>query len=190
MRIVGGEMRGRRLFGPRSEGVRPTSDRVREAIFDLLQPGPLSGQALDLFAGTGALGIEALSRGCRRAVFVECAPAAAAVIRRNLEACRLLERARLVRADAARYLAGPDPEKPFELVFLDPPYRVGLARSSLAALAAGEWVAPGGRAVLEAEQEAELPEREGALVLQKRRRYGDTAVWVYSRTEEGTTASG
>ncbi|NMB76709.1 MAG: 16S rRNA (guanine(966)-N(2))-methyltransferase RsmD [Myxococcales bacterium] len=184
MRIVGGELRGRRLFGPKASDVRPTSDRVREAIFDLLGPGPLSGRVLDLFAGTGALGIEALSRGCERAVFVESAPAAAAVIRRNLETCRLLDRARIARADVARFLSGTDPDRPFALILLDPPYRQGLAQEALSAITSGEWVAPAGVVVAEAEKGAALPERVGGLGLAKHKIYGDTAVFIYRREGE------
>lgn len=184
MRIVGGELRGRRLFGPRASGVRPTSDRVRESIFDLLGPGPLAGSVLDLFAGTGALGIEALSRGCERAVFVENAGPAIAVIRRNLEACHLAARARIARVDVSRFLAGTDPEKPFALILLDPPYRQGLAQEALSAITSGDWLAPEGVVVAEAEKGAALPEQAGGLCLSKHRVYGDTAVWVYRRTDE------
>jgi 16S rRNA (guanine966-N2)-methyltransferase len=181
MRVVGGELRGRKLKAPEGRAIRPTSDRTRESIFDLLGPGPCGERALDLFAGTGALGIEAVSRGAKIAVFVEQDRAALALIRANLALCGIAAACRLEAREVLRHLALPDRDAPYDLVLLDPPYRQGLAASALALLGAAEWVAPGGVVVAEVERELALPEAIGSLSLFKNRRYGDTAVWLYLR---------
>ncbi len=152
MRIVAGAFRGRPLVAPKGHSVRPTADRVRQAIFDVLAHAPwapdLEGaRVVDLFAGSGALGIEALSRGAAFALFVERDPTAAAAIRANLEALGLEGRGRIERRDAA--LLGPCPVAPFDLAFLDPPYGKDLAAPALAQLAEGGWLASEAVAVAE-----------------------------------------
>ena len=148
LRVTGGEFGGRRLRAP-ARGVRPTGDRVRESLFARL--GDLEGaRVLDLFAGSGSLGVEALSRGAARVVFVEQAPSAVAVLRANVEALGVGERARVVRSDALRALrrlAGDEPG--FDLVLVDPPYETDLAGRALAALSEGALVAPHGTLVVE-----------------------------------------
>lgn len=152
MRVVGGDLRGRPLAGPRSDAIRPTSDRLRETLFDILVHAfgnPLPGaRVLDLFAGTGALGIEALSRGAAFALFVEEAVEARGIIRRNLDGLGLTGRGRIYRRDATR-LGGAGTLPPFQLVFADPPYGHGLGERALAAAVAGGWLAPGALAILE-----------------------------------------
>ncbi|WP_299816919.1 16S rRNA (guanine(966)-N(2))-methyltransferase RsmD [uncultured Jannaschia sp.] len=175
MRIVGGRWRGRRLAsvgkGDAAAHLRPTTDRVRESIFNLLVNGgyadAFDGAAvLDVFAGTGALGLEALSRGAARATFVERGRAALALLRENVA---LLEaEARIVARDARR----PGPGTPHDLVFLDPPYGQGLGEAAMAALRAGGWIAPEALVVWE---EGRPPVVEGLAVLDQRR-YGDTIV--------------
>lgn len=149
MRVISGIAKGRRLRAPAGLRVRPTADRVRQTIFDML--GTTEGdRVLDLFAGSGSLGIEALSRGAAAAVFVESDASAIAAIRSNLESTGLAEAADVVRAPVDRYLGGTVSQG-FDLVFLDPPYERGLgfAAGTLTTLAAGGWVAPGGMVVLE-----------------------------------------
>ena len=147
MRIVAGRHRGRRIESPPGLAVRPTSDRARGALFDILAHGrftadgasPLPGaRVLDAFAGTGALGLEALSRGAAHATFLEAAPAAIRSIRTNLERCGEAERAAVLRADATD---PPPAAAPCALAFLDPPYGQGLAAPALAALSARGWLA-------------------------------------------------
>ena len=154
MRIVGGRHRGRRLGAPPGEAVRPTSDRAREALFNILSHGdfaaagsPFFGKGvLDAFAGTGALGLEALSRGAREAAFIEDNRAALAALRRNIDMLDEDEHAHVVRGDATR-----PPRALFRcaVAFLDPPYGSGLAATALAALDAAGWLAPGAVAVVE-----------------------------------------
>jgi 16S rRNA (guanine966-N2)-methyltransferase len=154
MRIVAGRHRGRRLLAPPGETVRPTSDRAREALFNILSHGKLAAAGvpfvekavLDAFAGTGALGLEALSRGAAEAVFIEQDREALAILRQNVEALGEGARARVVLGDATR---PPRATSACAVVFLDPPYRSGFAGPALAALAAAGWLAPDALAVAE-----------------------------------------
>ena len=180
MRIVGGARRGLRLAevgtGDEAARLRPTSDRVREAIFNLLQnsprPDPVPGaRVLDLFAGTGALGLEALSRGAERVTFVEDGAPARALIRRNIELCQAMSVTDLYRRDATGM--GQNRGRPFSLVFLDPPYGRSLGEKALASSAAGGWLAPG--AIVVWEENAPMAPPDGFTLLDQRR-YGDT--WI------------
>jgi 16S rRNA (guanine(966)-N(2))-methyltransferase RsmD len=183
MRVVGGDARGRRLKSPPSKRIRPTSDRIREAIFDLLGPPgegqAYSGSVLDLFAGTGALGIEALSRGFNNAVFVESDRVALGLIRENLARCGYEGRCRVEAQDVFEFLKVLDAAAPFELVLLDPPYGQQLVAKALQRLSQSSWVKAGGRIVCEGERDLELGEQAGSFVRAKHKRYGDTSVHVY-----------
>ncbi len=182
MRIVGGKFRGLTLAlvgqGDEAARLRPTSDRVREAIFNLLLNGgygdPVTGaRVLDLFAGTGALGLEALSRGAARVTFVEDGAAGRALIRQNIEKLRAMGVTDVYRRDATQL--GANRGAPFGLIFLDPPYGHGLGEAALASALAGNWIAPGALVVWE-EGAAPLP--PAALRLLDQRRYGDTLVTI------------
>ncbi|WP_270939140.1 16S rRNA (guanine(966)-N(2))-methyltransferase RsmD [Falsiroseomonas oryzae] len=153
LRIVAGRHRGRRLLAPEGATTRPTAERVRQALFDMLWHAPWAGReavegarVLDAFAGTGALGLEALSRGATYATFIEQDRAALAALRRNIEALREQPATRVIPGDATR---PPRAEAPCSLLFLDPPYAKDLVPRALAALAAGGWVAPGALVVAE-----------------------------------------
>ena len=152
MRIVAGEFRGRALATPAGAAIRPTADRLRQTIFDILVhrfANPIAGaRVLDLFAGTGAMGIEALSRGAAYALFVEDSVEGRGLIRRNIEALGLTGRTRIFRRDATR-LGPTGTVSPFGIVFADPPYRKGLGERALAAALAGNWLLPGAIIVLE-----------------------------------------
>jgi 16S rRNA (guanine966-N2)-methyltransferase len=166
LRIIGGQWRGRKVSFPDVEGLRPSPDRVRETLFNWLQPVIEGARCLDLFSGSGALGLEALSRGARRAVLVDRDARTAASLREQI-ALLNAQGAQLVQADALSFLAGT-PE-PFDVVFLDPPYRNGLLAPCCARLTQG-WLAPGARIYLEAETDLEplpLPE-EWTLLRSKR----------------------
>ena len=146
MRIIAGRHRGRQLVAPPGEATRPTADRVRQALFDMLWHAPWAGRdaiegarVLDAFAGTGALGLEALSRGAAHATFLENDRAALAVLRGNIAACREEARCTVLAADATR---PPRADAPCALAFLDPPYRAGLLDTALAALSGAGWIAP------------------------------------------------
>jgi len=179
MRVAGGEARGRRLKAPQSDRIRPTSDRTREAIFDLLGPESPRGNVLDLFAGTGALGVEALSRGYPTAVFVERDRVARGLIRENLARCGYEGRSRVEGKDVFRFLQVLDAAAPFALVLLDPPYNRQLVQKTLGLLAGSGWVTDDGWVVCEGERDLKLPERVEAFERVKHKRYGDTSVHVY-----------
>jgi 16S rRNA (guanine966-N2)-methyltransferase len=178
MRIVGGALRGRGLAGPRSDAIRPTSDRLREAMFNVLSHAyddPVEGaRVLDLFAGTGALACEALSRGAAFALLVDEGAEARGVIRQNLDTLGLGGVTRLFRRDATRLGAAP-PGEPFDLVFCDPPYGRDLAPKALAAARDGGWLTNGALAVVEEAASAALAAPDGFAELE-RRSYGDTQV--------------
>jgi 16S rRNA (guanine966-N2)-methyltransferase len=183
MRIVGGRLRGRVLNETASRAIRPTSERLRESIFDILAhryPDLLEGaRVVDLFAGSGALGFEALSRGARFALFVDDGAEARALLRGNVEAFGLGGVTRIWRADAAKLGKAPA-GAPFTLAFLDPPYGKGLAGPALAALAIGGWLAEGALCVVEEAAKAEVSAPEGFGV-EDERTYGDTKVMFLRR---------
>jgi 16S rRNA (guanine966-N2)-methyltransferase len=179
MRIVGGRLRGRTLITPAHEGLRPTSDRVRQASFNILAHGiadfELEGAAvLDLFAGTGALGLEALSRGARSCLFVEENAEARALIRRNVEALGLTGFTRIFRRSAVD-LGPASARDRSTLAFLDPPYGKGLAERALISAAEGGWLNSGAVAVIEERKGTHLVLPRGFLELD-RRAWGDTEV--------------
>lgn len=184
MRIVGGEFRGRPLKGPSSMAVRPTSDRLRESLFNILAHGyepPLEGaRVIDLFAGTGALGLEALSRGARFALFVDDGAEARALLRANVETLGVAGRTKIFRRDAAKLGAMP-PGEPYTLAFLDPPYGRDLAPRALESLRDGGWLAPGALVVVEEEAGAVL-EAPSGYAAAERRAYGDTQLVFLRRT--------
>jgi 16S rRNA (guanine966-N2)-methyltransferase len=178
MRIVGGRLRGRALNAPDSRAIRPTSERLRESIFDILAhryTQILEGaRVVDLFAGSGALGFEALSRGASFALFVDDGAEARALLRGNVEALSLGGVTRIWRADATKLGKAPA-GAPFTLVFLDPPYGKRLAEPALIALAAGGWLAAGAICVVEEAARAEVVAPEG-FVGDDERTYGDTKI--------------
>jgi 16S rRNA (guanine966-N2)-methyltransferase len=179
MRVVAGRFRGRALSAPDDMRIRPTSDRVRESLFNVLTHGmgefTLDGaRVIDLFAGTGALGIEAVSRGAAYCLFVEDAPEARALIRTNVEALGLTGETRIFRRDATD-LGPAGNMQPYDLAFLDPPYGKGLGERALAGLAGGGWLSPGAIALLEERAGAEI-EIPAAFELLDTRRYGDTEI--------------
>ena len=187
MRIVGGQHRGLTLAsvgkGDAAAHLRPTSDRVREALFNVLMGGrygdPITGaRVLDLFAGTGALGLEALSRGAAHATFVDDGRVAQRLIRENIGKARREADTRLIPRPAARLGEGP----PCGLIFLDPPYGKGLGAPALAAATAGGWVAPGALVIWEEAQPMEAPP---GFDLAEHRRYGDTHVTLLTAALSG-----
>ena len=184
MRIVGGEFRGRTLLTPVDERIRPTADRVRQTVFDILAHAygdPVRGaRVLDLFAGTGALGLEAISRGAATVLFVEDGAEARGLIRGNVEAFGLTGRTRVFRRDATR-LGDAGTVPPFNLAFADPPYGSGLGEKALAAAVAGNWLADDALVVLEEAAGTDVVPVAGLELLESRR-IGDTQVVFLRRT--------
>lgn len=186
MRIIGGSRRGLKLVevgeGDAAAHLRPTSDRVREAIFNLLvnaHGNPVAGaRVLDLFAGTGALGLEALSRGAAEVTFVDDGAKSLALIRANIAKMRAEGETRAIRQDVLRL--GANPGAPYGLVFLDPPYGKGLGEQALAAARKGGWLAPGAMVVWEEGGAVVLPD---GLTQVDQRKYGDTVVTLLKVVE-------
>lgn len=175
-RIVAGSAKGRRLAVPEGQGTRPTSEKVRAAVFNVLGQFFDGGAVLDLYAGTGALALEAISRGCARATCVEADRGAVELLRRNAEGLGFADRVE-VRHGRVEALAGRLPAG-FALAFVDPPYAEGPAQGLEAA---GPLLLPGGRAVAEHDARWAAPARVGPLALQETRRYGSTGISIYVR---------
>lgn len=185
MRVIGGECKGRRLFPVKGLSTRPTSDKVREAVFDILQGRLPCKKALDLFAGTGAMGIEALSRGAGQASFVDSDGPAVAVIHKNLDACALTGRARVMKKDvrsALRTLARHG--ESFDLIFIDPPYASSLSAEVLKEIDGAGVLAPGGIIVSECSTRTPISASElKNIELVDERSYGDTVVRFYEEKD-------
>ena len=181
MRIVGGEFKGRSLATPKSHDIRPTTDRTRESLFNILShsyPEALDGsRVLDCFAGTGAVGLEALSRGASTALFVETSVEGRGLLRTNIETMGLQGRAKIFRRDATS-LGPAGNVEPFDFLFADPPYGQGLGEKALAAAASGGWLVDGALAILEERANVE-PDVDPSFAPLAMREFGDTKMHFY-----------
>ena len=175
MRVISGKARGVVLKTPEGLQTRPTADRVKEALFSIIQFDLPGAVVLDLFGGTGQLGIEAISRGARRCVFVDSSRQSVNIVRENLEHCRLSDRARVLQSDALAYLAGCG-EK-FDIALLDPPYYAGLLEKILPALSGKMNV--GGVIICETASDISLPEEAGDFTKRREYRYGRVVLTLY-----------
>ncbi|MCD7741855.1 MAG: 16S rRNA (guanine(966)-N(2))-methyltransferase RsmD [Ruminococcus sp.] len=180
MRVITGSARGRKLKTLDSLEIRPTPDMVKEAIFSIVQFDLPTASVLDLFAGSGQLGIESLSRGAGHCVFVDKNPAAIAVIKENLNTCKLASNARVLNMDSIEYLKVA--KSGLDIALLDPPYRNGLLEKALPLL--GSKLNDGAFVICEHERELELNDEYPQLYLHKRYRYGKVAVTVYKKADE------
>lgn len=177
LRINSGKLKGRRLETLRGSAVRPTADRVREALFNILGSKPVGATVLDLFCGSGALGVEAISRGARQAVFVDNNIAVLAMLRKNLARCGLDSGTRVVGCDIAADLTlAAKPGITFDLIFMDPPYRGGLVQPALSLLVQSALLAPAALVVVEHAPEEMIEPLSIGLQLKDRRRYGRTCL--------------
>lgn len=181
MRIISGTLKGKSLFAPNSQTTRPTSDRARQGVFNILEHaswgnGIIDAKVLDVFAGTGSMALEALSRGAKDAVLIENDKAAIAIIKDNLAACRFSDRAKLLTIDARKIGAPPNNMAPRDLVFIDPPYSSDLAEAAIAALIANKWLADNAIVILEQHKSAEAPNIDGFEIL-KTTNYGLNGFW-------------
>jgi 16S rRNA (guanine966-N2)-methyltransferase len=179
LRIVAGELKGRRLRVPDAPGLRPTSDRVRQALFDILGQRLPGGRVLDAYAGSGALGFEALSRGAEEAVFLEAGRLAAEAIRENAGSLGVVERCRLVQGEAVALLRGRRIEGPFHWVFADPPWSEGAGPGFLEALRLAGCVAPGARVVVERDERTQPAPAPDGWARIRSAVYGRTALDFY-----------
>ncbi|MCM3131931.1 16S rRNA (guanine(966)-N(2))-methyltransferase RsmD [Paenibacillus polysaccharolyticus] len=180
MRVVSGSAKGRPLKAVPGTGTRPTTDKVKEALFSMIGPYFEGGAALDLFAGSGGLGIEALSRGMDKAVFVDLEPKSIEVIRANLKATKLEDQAAVYRNDAGRALKALAKRNTiFDLVFLDPPYRMKNGNELMLTMHELELLTQGATIVLEYESKHEYPEQFGPFEQMRKAVYGETAVSIY-----------
>jgi 16S rRNA (guanine966-N2)-methyltransferase len=192
MRIIAGEHRGARIFAPPGRETRPTSDRVRENVFNIIAPWVEGARVLDLYAGSGAMGLEALSRGAAAAVFVEKDQGAAAVIDANLRASGLAgPAATVIRWDVVRWLAEPNVDAAFDLVLVDPPYAETELLTRVLEILGGPAapLAPDARVVAKHFWRDRPPERIGRLAHERDRRFGETALTFYRRTGSEPPAS-
>lgn len=179
MRVITGTARGRKLQEPKGRDIRPTTDMVKEAVFSIVQFDVPGRRVLDLFAGTGQLGIEALSRGARECVFVDTAPEALSLVRKNLAACGF--QGQVIRSDAQSYLARGGK---FDLVFVDPPYHAGVYEEILQKAFGFDILNDGGIILVESMRGTELPEAAAPYVRGRQYNYGKVSLTVYTR---GTT---
>lgn len=182
LRVIGGAWRGRRLRFPAGPELRPTPDRVRETLFNWLAPRIVEARCLDLFAGSGALGLEAISRGAATVVFVERDPRAARALSATLTEWQA-RGARVECADARRYLAGP--AQPFDIVFLDPPFAAGLLAPAVGALEERGWLAPGAFVYIECAAREPLPALPGTWRAFRAGRAGEVGYHLFATSETG-----
>lgn len=192
MRVVAGSQKGRRLKEPNGPGLRPTSARVKEALFSIIAERLSNAHVLDLFAGTGALGLEALSRGARETVFVENQSDSIQVLRENITRCSLTDCSSIISQDVHDFLKAPSQRhqaNPFDLVFADPPYEVSDFEPLLTHLESSDKVASKGLVVIEHFKKVSLPSNVGRLSQTRQSRYGDTMLSFYHMaptSEDGT----
>ncbi len=175
MRVISGSARGRKLIAPPGLDTRPTTDRVKESIFNIISPYLPAKSVLDLFSGSGALGVEALSRGSEHAVFVECDKAALDITRKNLELARVADRAEVIFGDSLAFLSRAVGQ--FDIIFLDPPYNTGLLTDAIRKIAENNLLSEGGIIVAESEYLGEEPSGTDFDII-KRAKYGKTTVFV------------
>jgi 16S rRNA (guanine966-N2)-methyltransferase len=191
LRIIAGRLKGRRLHTLRGSVIRPTADRVREALFNILGPKPVGATVLDLFSGTGALGIEAISRGARTALFVDSHADALALLRDNLKTCGLETCTRVVRWNVTDNLNGLRPFGPvFDLVFMDPPYRRELVQPVLTGLSRAQLLAADGLVVVEHAPEETIDPNAAGMRLEDQRRYGRTRISFFSAIPSDIASAG
>jgi 16S rRNA (guanine(966)-N(2))-methyltransferase RsmD len=190
MRIISGDARGRRLFTPKDDKIRPTSDRVKESVFNILMslPRPMAGaKVLDVFAGTGNLGLEALSRGAAQAVFIDNNRESAALIEKNIDHLGYRERSTVIVREALIALQQLGSKSQFDIVFLDPPYRQGHVERLLKHISQSSLLAESAVVIAELAKNEDLGHSFGTLELLERRNYGDTSIALFAH--RGSTTS-
>ncbi|MDR0838221.1 MAG: 16S rRNA (guanine(966)-N(2))-methyltransferase RsmD [Oscillospiraceae bacterium] len=178
MRVISGDFRGRRLEAPKSFDVRPTSDKVKESVFNIIQFQIAGARVLDLFSGTGQLGLETLSRGAAECVFVDSSQESIAIARRNIELCGAGGAARTVRADALEYIGRAEP---FDIILIDPPYDTDFIEKCLRRIIEFDILKDSGIIVCESRDELKMPETEPPYRKQREYRYGKIKITIYTK---------
>ena len=187
--LLPGLQKGRRLVGPPHGGLRPTPDRVREALFSIIGPRIEGALVVDLYAGTGAVGIEALSRGARHVDFVESDPKALKVLRANLDQCGFSKLASVHAVSVAAFLGRhASSQEPYDIVFADPPYRIDAGRELLPSVVSSATIVPDSLLILEHSSKATVPTCIGALRRLRQYRYGDTSLSMFALGVEGSSS--
>ena len=185
MRITGGQLKGRLLISAEDSTIRPASDKVKQALFNIIGHDLTGYIVLDLFAGTGAYGFEALSRGAKHVVFIDNSSAALLIIKKNISQLGVFEQC-LVRQQniiASDFFKASDGYGYFDVVFIDPPYKSGLIAPILKKAGSSDFLSPRGVLIAETNKEENLPEKEGNLILWQVRKYGSTCLWFYIKEE-------
>ena len=177
MRVIAGQYKGRKLESPENYDIRPTTDKAKEALFSILYNDTPGARVLDLFAGTGGLGIEALSRGASECIFVDHSRQSAGLVKRNLAGCGVKEEARVLQGDYRKVLAGLTGS--FDIILMDPPYNKGLLEDAFHLIREHGLLAPDGVIVCEHRREEVLPEEIDGFVREKERRYGIVKLSIY-----------
>ncbi len=183
MRVITGTAKGRRLKALKGRETRPTSDRTKESLFNIIGSRIINAKFLDLYAGTGAIGIEAISRGANTALFIEKNPHAVRIIKNNLDLTGLADRAEVLCLDADRAIELLSAkERGFDIIFIDPPYLRGFINKSLSKINNSKLLAPGGLIVTESSKLEVLPKQVGQLIMFRQEKYGDTVLSFYQES--------
>ena len=185
MRITGGQLKGRPLISAKGSAIRPASDKVRQALFNIIGPDLTGSAVLDLFAGTGAYGFEAISRGAKNAIFVDKSSEALLILKKNISQLGVAEQCQVKQQDlvAGESLKITETDGYFDIVFIDPPYKLGFVVPVLKKVGYSDLLSLGGVVVAETSKEECLPEKSGNLELWQLRRYGSTCLWFYLKKE-------
>ncbi len=176
MRIIGGDFRGRKLIALSGDDIRPTSDRVREAIFNILGPRVQNARVLDLYAGTGALGLESLSRGAKNVVFMDVALSSCQIIQKNINLCKMTEKTTLLHHDIVGHPFSKVHKAPFDLIFMDPPYGKGHVETTLEKSGFLDLLAPKGIIIVEQSFKESLADPLNGLDIYRQKKYSKTFV--------------
>lgn len=182
LRIIGGQFRGKKIKHPETEAVRPTKDRIREAVFNMIAGYVPGAKVLDLFAGSGAFGLESLSRGAERAVFVEQDSLCSSVLEGNIESLRVGDKTSIIREDTFKAIELLDKDKEgFDLVFSDPPYNMGMAKKTLIMINHYDILNPSGLLIIEHHEAESIPDSSGDVSLFKQKTYKDISISVFRK---------
>lgn len=185
MRVIAGEYRGRRLDRIEGMDIRPTTDKVKESLFNILSDVVADSRFLDLFGGTGGIGIEALSRGAKNVVFIDSSAKSIKVLKGNLEKLNIKDNVEVYNTDYSTAINKLHKYgREFDIIFVDPPYKVGLAQDALKEIEKHNILAKTGRVIVEHDSKDAMPERVGRLNMYRSKQYGNTTLSFYNYCEQ------